>query len=177
MRIKRILVPIDFSADSLQALELAVDFAKPHRAELIVLLVIEPISFAAPDFAGAQTGALAELLAEQRRSARAELARLEQRYAKRRIALRAMVGTGRPSQVIVDSAKQLKADVIVMATRGRTGLAHLLTGSVAERVVRTATCPVLTMHGRARKARTARLPSKLQKRGEGKARVAERERG
>jgi nucleotide-binding universal stress UspA family protein len=160
MKVKRILVPIDFSADSLQALELAVDFAQPYHAELVVLLVVEPISFVGPDFAGAQTGALADLLAEQRRNARAELARLEQRYFKRGVALRAMVATGPPAQVIVESAKDLKADFIVMATRGRTGFAHLLAGSVAERVVRTAPCPVLTMHGRARKARPARMPTK-----------------
>lgn len=171
MNIKRLLVPIDLSADSLEALELAVDFAKPYHAELIVLLVIEPIFFVAPEYTGPQTGALADLLAEQDRSARAELARLEQRYFKRGVALRAVVATGAPAQVIVESAKQLKADAIVMATRGRTGLAHLLTGSVAERVVRTAPCPVLTMHGRARKPRAVRLPSKQPKRNSDIARA------
>jgi nucleotide-binding universal stress UspA family protein len=149
MKIKRILVPIDFSPQSLQALDFAVDLAKPFRAALHVLLVIEPVAYVVPDYAGAQNAALVEVLEEQRRSGRAELARLGKRYAKRGVALRTLLQTGQPYQVIADEARRSKADLIVMATHGRTGLSRLLTGSVAERVVRTATCPVLTLHARA----------------------------
>jgi hypothetical protein len=53
---------------------------------------------------------------------------------------------GPASRVIVDAAKKLDADLIIMSTRGRTGLAHVFIGSVAERVVRSAPCPVLTTH-------------------------------
>jgi nucleotide-binding universal stress UspA family protein len=155
MTIKRILVPVDLSPNSLRALDHAVDLAKPFKAELAVLFVVEPIYYAVPDFTGG-AAAMGGVLDEQRRSARAQLARLEQRYAKRRVKLRTHLQTGTPYQAIVDTAKQLRTDLIVMATHGRTGVTHLLMGSVAERVVRLATCPVLTLRARAQRASASR---------------------
>jgi len=145
MKIKRILVPVDFSKQSLKALDVAVDFAKPLGAELVVLFVIEPIYYAVPDLAGTAAAALGGMLEEQRKSAKQQLARLQARYARRRVTLRALLQTGMPYQAIVDTAKGIKAGLIVMSTHGRTGMKHLLLGSVAERVVRTAKCPVLTI--------------------------------
>jgi nucleotide-binding universal stress UspA family protein len=164
MQIQRILIPIDFSPSSLEALEFAVDFAKPFRAELLALAVIEPVYYVVPDYGAAHSAALTDLLAEQRRRARVELARLAQRYVKRRIGLRTLLQTGSPHQVIADTAKKAKADLILMATRGRTGLSRLFTGSVAERVVRTAHCPVLTLHAAEASARTARRAPKRPRR-------------
>jgi nucleotide-binding universal stress UspA family protein len=60
-----------------------------------------------------------------------------------------------PHEVIVETAKARKADLIVMATHGRSGLTHLLMGSVTEKVVRSATCPVLTVRADAAKKRPA----------------------
>ncbi len=80
MAIKRILVPIDLSANSLAGLDYAVDLAKAVRAEIYVLYVVEPLYYAMSEFAAPAVG---ELLEEQRRSSRAELTRLEQRYAAR----------------------------------------------------------------------------------------------
>lgn len=145
MKIKRVLVPIDFSKDSLKALDYAADFAKPLGAELVTLFVIEPIYYAVPDLAGTAAGAVGGMIEEQRASAKQQLTRLQARYAKRKITLRTLLQTGTPYQAIVDTAKSLKAGLIVMSTHGRTGMKHLLLGSTAERVVRTATCPVLTM--------------------------------
>jgi len=145
MKIKRILVPVDFSAHSLQALDYAVELSKPFKASLMLIHVIEPIYYTVPDFAGGAAGALAGVLDEQRRAAKEQLLRLEQRYAQRRVRLRALLQTGMAYQAIADTAKQLRVDLIVMATHGRTGLTHLLMGSVAERVVRAASCPVLTL--------------------------------
>jgi nucleotide-binding universal stress UspA family protein len=68
--------------------------------------------------------------------------------------------TGTPAVVIASAAKKLKADLIVMSTHGRTGLSHLLLGSVAEKVVRTAPCPVLTVPGSALKTRRKRKRAK-----------------
>ena len=158
MKIKRILVPIDFSPGSLQALEFAVSLAKPFMAELVLLFVIEPVLYLVPDYAGAQSAALADALDAQRRTARAEFARLERRYGKRGLKLRALLETGRASQTIADTAKRLKVGIIVMATHGRTGVSHLLMGSVAERVVRTAPCPVLTLHASPVRRATKRRP-------------------
>jgi nucleotide-binding universal stress UspA family protein len=163
MKLRRILVPIDFSAHSMQALDYAAGLSEPFGAQLAVLFVVEPIYYAVPDFAGA-TAAMGGLLEEQKRSGREQLRRLERRYEKRGIALRALLQTGSPAQAIVDAAAQLKVDMIVMSTHGRTGVSHLLMGSVAERVVRTAACPVLTVHGRkgvraaARPRRARRAP-------------------
>lgn len=144
-KIKRILVPIDFSPASLKALDYAADFAQPLGADLSVLFVIEPIYYAVPDLAGAAAGTAVGLLEEQRASGKRQLERLQARYAKRRIKLRTLMQTGTPYQAIVDAAKSLKAQLIVMSTHGRTGVSHLLLGSVAERVVRASTCPVLTI--------------------------------
>lgn len=150
MTIKRILVPVDFSSHSLAALEYAVGFAKPFKAQVIVLHAVEPIYLAVPDFAGAgAASAMGELLAEQRRSGRAELVRLERRYARRRVKLRALLQVAAAHRAIATAAKQVRADLVIMATHGRTGVSHLLMGSVAERVVRGAPCPVLTLRPRA----------------------------
>jgi nucleotide-binding universal stress UspA family protein len=156
MKIKRILVPVDFSTGSLQALDYAVDLAKPFGAELQLLFVLEPILLVAPDYASGQSSALAELINEQRRNARTELENLQARCAKRGIKVRGAMLSGRAADAIGSAAKRLKADLIVMATHGRTGVSRLVIGSVTERVVRTATCPVLTLHANPR--RTARRP-------------------
>jgi nucleotide-binding universal stress UspA family protein len=144
-KIKRILVPVDFSAASLKALGYAADFAKPLQAEICVLFVVEPIYYAVPDLAGAAAGTTVGLIEEQRKSAKQQLERLQARYARKGNKLRTVLQTGTPYQAIVDSAKSLKANLIVMSTHGRTGMTHLLLGSVAERVVRSSTCPVLTI--------------------------------
>jgi nucleotide-binding universal stress UspA family protein len=149
--IKRILVPVDFSTNSLQAVDYAIDFAKPWKAELQLVFVVEPIYYTMSEFAAPAVG---ELVEEQRRSGRAELIRLESHCARRKVKVRAVLQVGRPYQAIVDTAKQLKSDLIIMATHGRTGMSHLLLGSVAERVVRFAGCPVLTVHP-TKKARRA----------------------
>ena len=148
MTIRRILVPVDFSAASLQALDYAVELAQPLRAALTVLFVVEPL-YSAGDFG--------VLLEEQQRLGHAELARLQARLKQRRVPCRTVMGRGTPYQVITDEAHRGRADLIVMATHGRTGLSHLVMGSVAAKVVRTARCPVLTLHprGRARGRRAA----------------------
>lgn len=155
MTIKRILVPVDFSAHSLAALDYAVAFAKPFKAQLTVLFVVEPVYTAVPGLADGATAAMADLLDQQRLSGRAELVRLEQRYAKRRVRLRALLQIGAAHQAIADAAKQMKADMIIMATHGRTGLSHFLMGSVSERVVRNASCPVLIVRTGSRTRRGA----------------------
>ncbi|MBX3026745.1 universal stress protein [bacterium] len=144
-KITRILVPIDFSPASLKALDYAADFAQPLKAELCALFVVEPIYYAVPDLAGAAAGASVGLLEEQRKSGKQQLERLQTRYARKRVKLRTLLQTGTPYQAIVDTAKSVKANLIVMSTHGRTGMTHLLLGSVAERVVRSSPVPVLTI--------------------------------
>jgi nucleotide-binding universal stress UspA family protein len=148
--INRILVPVDFSDPSLQALDYAIEFGRPFKAELIVLHVVESAYYplvADAFVAGYDMGLVQR---ELERAGREQLARLATRLEKRRLAVRTLLSIGAASPVIVATAKKLGADLIIMSTHGRTGLSHVLMGSVAERVVRSAACPVLTV--RARKA-------------------------
>lgn len=140
MTIKRILVPVDFSKASLAGLDYAVQLAKRFKATLAVLFVVEPLYYA---------GDLGLFLEEQQRFGREELSRLSSRLKKRHLKCRTVVQTGVPYQMIAAEAERWNADVIVLATHGRSGLSHLVMGSVAEKVVRTARCPVLTLRPRA----------------------------
>jgi universal stress protein A len=149
---KRILVPVDFSEPSLHALEYAITFGQPFKAEFVVIFVLDPISFTppvSPFGVEVDTGMLFE---ELQRSGRDQLTRLAANLKKRRVAVRTLLHIGTPYQVIVETAKKLRVDIIIMATHGRTGLSHLFLGSVAEKVVRSATCPVLTVRGSKRRA-------------------------
>jgi len=145
MQIKKVLVPVDFSKDSLRAAEYAKNFAAPFGAQLVLLHVIEPIYYASPADMYAASPNLALLIEEQRKAAQAQLEQLAQKLSGQGAKVQTLLKSGSPPQVLADTAKRIKADLIVMATHGRTGLAHVLLGSVAERVVRLATCPVLTV--------------------------------
>ncbi len=162
MSVTRVLIPVDFSEDSLHAADYGADLAKRFNAEVILLYVVEPIYYAAPVDMYATSPSLATLLVEQRESARKQLAELMTKLEKQRLRVTALLKTGAPAHVIPDTAKRTKADLIVMATHGRTGLAHVLMGSVAERVVRMAECPVLTVRRRGLKKK--RAPKKAAKR-------------
>lgn len=145
MKIKRILVPVDFSDASLQAVDHAVDLAKLTRAELIVLFVVEPVYYAAPADLYGPPANLGVLLEEQQRVGRDQLDRLCRRLEQRGHKCRVLLRTGVAYREIVGTAAKVKADLIVMSTHGRTGLTHVLLGSVSEKVVRLAACPVLTV--------------------------------
>jgi nucleotide-binding universal stress UspA family protein len=147
MKLKRILVPTDFSAHSARALEHAVDLAKRFEARLIVLHSLEPIHLAAPADLYGSAPTLTTLMEGERRCAKEELARIGGRLQKRGVAVRTVLASGTPHAAIVEAVAQLDADLIVMATHGRSGLSHLFIGSVAEKVVRAAPCPVLTVRG------------------------------
>ena len=155
MVIKRILVPIDFSAGALKALDYAGTLATQCDAELLLLHVVAPIYVADPDLASPD---VTLLLDEQRRIAATHLARIGAKLGRQGQRCRTLVTYGAPAPVVVSTARTLRADVIVMGTHGRSGLAHLLIGSVAEKVVRTAHCPVLTVRGGARTVKRAARP-------------------
>jgi universal stress protein A len=147
MLIKRILVPVDFSTDSLNALTYAGDFAKTFGAERLLLYVVEPIYYATPTDMYAVNANVAMLLDEQRHLGEQQFTRIAATLKKQGQRFRTVIKTGSASQVIVDTVNRERADLVIMATHGRTGLAHMFMGSVAEKVVRTASCPVLTVRG------------------------------
>jgi nucleotide-binding universal stress UspA family protein len=146
--IQRILVPVDFSDPSLRALDYAIEFSRRLKSRLIVLHVVEPVYYPmAADMYGVGID-LGNVYEQIERAARTQLSRLAAKLRTRRVEVRTLLSVGTAPQMIAQSAKKLKADLIIMSTHGRTGLSHVLMGSVAERVVRTAACPVLTVPGR-----------------------------
>ena len=138
--IKRILVPTDFSEPADGALTYALDLASKLGATVSLVHVFE-------DPAGIHSGAYVPMPAEMRGEILADLRRRMAEVAATRghAELNPRVLIGPAAQSIVEAARDSQADLIVMGTHGRHGMAHLLLGSVAERVVRTATCPVLTV--------------------------------
>lgn len=134
---RRILCPIDFDPNSFNALDIACRLARQDEGILYVLQVA-PLQIAAVG-----QPLIIEPLEGSQREARIRLERL----IGDRIKLgtdQIIVVSGDPASEIIRVADEIKPDLIVMATHGRTGLSHLLLGSVAERVVREAPCPVLT---------------------------------
>lgn len=144
--ITRILMPTDFSDTSDAALDFAKVIAETFKASLHLLHVFEdPFvtgAFAAETYAPMPPATRAALLedATARLKARLPVADRARFHGTTDI----VSGIGAPA--IVEYARDHDFDLIVMGTHGRTGMAHLLMGSVAERVVRTAHCPVLTVH-------------------------------
>ena len=146
MTIKRILVPTDFSADAAAALSYALRFAQPFGASVHLLHVV-----ADPLAAGAWSSAVytAEIAGLHINLVRDAEQRLQQEAAEKGVPIATEVRTGDAAHAVLDVASQKGIDLIVMGTHGRTGLAHLVMGSVAERVVRLAPCPVLTLRAEA----------------------------
>ena len=163
MAIRRILVPTDFSATASRALELAIELGAPARAEIVLLHVVEPIHLAAPELYGPAPARVLDYVADQERWAQAELAKIAKRLRGRRVGVHVVVQVGSAYRAILDVAEHLRVGLVVMGTQGRTGISHLLMGSVAEKVVRLAPCPVVTIGPKrptAKRARRTRSPSR-----------------
>ena len=145
-RLKRILVPIDFSECAKKALRYAIPLAKEHKAAITLLYVVPP-DYAVGEYGGI---AYASLHAETTASGERELAALVVDEVRGRVSTDTLVRSGSPAFEIVEAAKALPADIIVISTHGRTGLKHMLLGSVTEHVVSRAPCPVLVVRERER---------------------------
>ena len=144
---KTILVPHDFSSPANHALALARDEAKAHGAKLILLHVIDLPTSIKPDtvIVPDPTGAPINVKDYAVRMAEEHLADLSARVAKDGVTPATFIRIGKPEDEIVRFASENGVDLIAMGTHGRTGLAHMLVGSVAERVVRMSKCAVLTI--------------------------------
>jgi nucleotide-binding universal stress UspA family protein len=144
----KIIAATDFSEDSKLALEYAEEMARRFSAEIIVLHVDQPLSpvMMAPDFgAGVDIGVMSRIAEEQRLLAQRELDQTVSRLRDSGLKARSLLRVGAPFIEIINAAQSEGADLIVLGTHGRTGLAHVLIGSVAERVVHKASVPVLTI--------------------------------
>jgi nucleotide-binding universal stress UspA family protein len=139
MALQHFIVPLDFSAYSDRALDYAMGLAKQLQTRLTLLHVIYM-----PRLGEAELNSyIADLEAESRRPMEACLKRVQDAGLEGGMAL----VHGVPFREIIEVAKAKQADLIIMGTHGRTGLEHLIIGSVAERVIRLAPCPVLVTRG------------------------------
>ena len=143
IRIQRILLPTDFSNYSAAATKYACELATKFDAELHLLHTLETQLSSTPGFAMGL--ALQQWVSESRAAAEKSLAGvLDPKWSTGRTVIQAVV-EGSPKTEIIQYARNQNIDLIVLATHGRTGLPHVIMGSVAETVVRTAPCPVLTV--------------------------------
>jgi universal stress protein A len=140
---QRILVPTDFSAPADEAARIAVDLSRRYDASITLVYVYEPPTYALPESGLAfTTTQLDEAFAAFRRLLATTSDRARERGATK---VETQLSYGFAAREITSLASAGAFDLIVMGTHGRTGLSHLLLGSVAERVVQTAHCPVLTV--------------------------------
>jgi universal stress protein A len=146
-QISRILVPVDFGPHSNRAMHYAAELATQFGARVELLHVVED-----PFVSGAWSSevympSMPELLVELTAKARLRLGDLKATLPAA-LAAEAAVVVGHPRETIPDHARDGRFDLIVMGTHGRSGLSHLVLGSVAERVLRNAPCPVLIVRER-----------------------------
>ncbi len=141
-KLKKLLVPIDFSECSKKALQYAVPLAEQFGASITLVHIVRVNYVGGPEFAALDyPGIEGELL----KSAEKHLAELAATEVESKTDARAVVRIGQEVTEIIAAAKELESDLIIISTHGRTGLKHVLMGSVAENVVRLAPCPVLVV--------------------------------
>ncbi len=143
LAISHILVPIDFSVHSRNALKYAVPLAEEFSASLHLVYVVEPTIY--PADLGFGQVVLPGLEDELRQKAADELRQLIEGEIGSGIVATASVRTGSPHQEILDEADERSVDLIVVASHGHSGVEQILFGSTADRIVHNAKCPVLTV--------------------------------
>jgi nucleotide-binding universal stress UspA family protein len=143
--VKKIICPTDFSEASKEGLRAAEELARHFGADLFLVHVIAPL----PTIPGASapTGFhIPSVLKEIQASAMKMLEHLIKRDVSMRVRVEPVVLQGDPAREIVRVAEERSADLIIIASHGESGWQRFVSGSVAEKVVRLATCPVLTVH-------------------------------
>jgi nucleotide-binding universal stress UspA family protein len=146
LKIQKIICPVDFSNCAQQALNYAAELAKQFDAELSIVHAYEdPAAYVTPMPMSGYVGPGAELLLELRKQLEVRLAQTKTDVEQRGVRVRSELLEGAPYRVVLDWAKEYGSDMIVIGTHGHTGLTHALLGSVTERIVRMAHCPVLTI--------------------------------
>jgi len=143
LEIKKILVPIDFSDYSKNSLKYAVNFADQFNSEITLIYVVEPVIYPL-DFSMGQI-AIPSVNAEWDLKAKEELEKLAKQEIPESFKVSVKIKTGKPFLEIIDTAAEENVDLIIIATHGHSGVEHILFGSTAEKVVRKAPCPVLTL--------------------------------
>jgi universal stress protein A len=140
-QIGKILVPVDFSECSKKALQYAVPFARQCHASIFLLNVVRIV------YPTGELGTVAPPVseAESTEASGAALDQLARAAIGEQVPTAKLVRVGLAAEEIVQAARELGIDLIILSTHGHTGLKHVLLGSTAEQVVRRAPCPVLTV--------------------------------
>ena len=146
-RIRRILHPTDFSRASSAAYKRAVEMAKGNRAELILVHVLGPaVPLMADGYVSPKV--YEDMEAAERAYSQKHLDTLVTKARKAGVRAKGLLLAGVTHERIAQAARSRKADLVVIGTHGRTGVAKLFLGSVASRVLAVAPCPVLTVRGK-----------------------------
>lgn len=140
--VRRILVPVDFSEHAQRVIEWATHLAEEHGSKVILLHAYHlPVEFQQLEGAYLPQDFWANVKSEAQQS----LSTYAEQITRAGVEVETVVREGYPATVIEEEAERQQADLIVIGTRGLSGLKHLLLGSIAERVVQKAPCPVLTV--------------------------------
>lgn len=145
-QIRQVLYATDFSQGSRRAHDTAIALAKLGHARITILFVLAPVLLVPGQYVDAET--MVALENRARELSKQQLAVLATRARKAGVRVSVLLREGVPPDQIVRAARSTKADLIVMGTHGRRGLPKLFLGSVAERVVAAAPCPVVTVRGK-----------------------------
>lgn len=144
--VKRILVPVDFSECSVAALRTAIELAEHFDASIDVVYVWEQPYYVNPELMLYVPGGDGQSLIDYARAqAEEELEGVLTRVPDSKVPIHRRLANGRPHKKIIEIVEAEKFDLVVMGTHGRTGLTHLILGSVAEKVIRRSPAPVLTV--------------------------------
>jgi len=143
LRIERILCPLDFSEFSTKAFDYARSLARHYQAKLFLEHVLEPILAAYPFYACPEVAK--DLFQDLRAHAEQQLQEFVRSHARNGIELESVVREGTVTDQVLAFAEAHAVDLIVMGTHGQQGFDHLLLGSVTEKVLRKARCPVLAV--------------------------------
>lgn len=141
--VKNILVPIDFSDFSKNALRYSVNYAEHFKAKIFLIYVVEPAIYPA-DFSMGQVS-IPSLDIDMTTRAHEELVKLVETEVATHVESEIIIKSGKPFMGIIETASEKDVDLIIISTHGHTGVEHLLFGSTAEKVVRKAPCPVLSL--------------------------------
>jgi nucleotide-binding universal stress UspA family protein len=142
LRIDCILAPLDFSEYADTVVEWAAHLAEEHKSEIVLLHVYHlPVEFRQAE--GAYLPA--DIWTSMKEDSERQLARYGDRLRERGLKVKEVTREGYPATAIEEEIHEVGANLVVIGSRGRTGLSHLLLGSIAERVVQKASCPVLTV--------------------------------
>jgi nucleotide-binding universal stress UspA family protein len=141
-KFKTILVPIDFSEHSAAALETAVEIAKAFGSKIRLLHCYQILPGGVSPYGVALPSNYYD---DIRKAAERQLQEWQERFAPGDVEVESTLMSEFPSHAIALTAEEIGADLIVMGTRGLSGIKHVMLGSVAERTVRIAPCPVLTV--------------------------------